>query len=330
MNNNGEIAANLFDNGSQYRTALYHNGVLQDISAQVYPVGGINDAGQIATSAGFFDATGFHTQAALYNIHTGQTQIVGPSNAFSTGNYVNQNGDVIGLVAAQNTPQQTAYAALFRNGQTTQLSKVALLPLVDEPLAINNYDQVVGRVIATDGTNTHAVLYSNGASYDLGTLSGGHTAAATGINDSGAIVGYSDGTGIRDYHPFLYQNGKMQDLGTFGGPSGSANGINSAGVVTGEADVQTDPNGRIDSVPFVYSGGVMRNLFDLIPDGASWNDGYGDAINDKGQIAGEAFHNGALHIFLATPVAVPEPAPVLTLALGVGLLALRRRRVRAV
>jgi len=119
LNNKGDVVAQLFDNVATARTALYSNGVLKDITAQVGNAGGINDSGQIATTTGVYNATGFTGQAALYNIHTGQTQIIGPANApASIAFAVNQNGVAIGQVAIQNKPFQSYYAALYRNGQT--------------------------------------------------------------------------------------------------------------------------------------------------------------------------------------------------------------------
>ena len=326
LNNHGDIVANIFDNSSRYTTALYSNGVLQNITAKSgIAVGNINDNGLIATSSG----TGASVQAALYNTHTETSQIIGPSTpATSVAEAVNQNGNAAGLVTLPNNSGE--YAALFRNGQTVAISPVAntgAIPYI--ATSINNQDQVVGRASTPTGDN-HPFLYSGGVSYDLGTLPGGHTAGATGINDRGTVIGYSeyDSAGGQS-HPFVYQNGKMQDLGTFGGPSGGASGINNAGVVVGTVGKQTTPNGLIQQVPFVYSDGVMRNLFDLIPNDGSWSVGFADAINDNGQIAGEAFHNGGLHIFLATPVATPEPGAWACFGVGAVVLGgLLRRRVR--
>ena len=68
---------------------------------------------------------------------------------------------------------------------------------------------------------------------DLGTLSGGSTSGATGINASGQIVGYSDTSG-QYLHAFLYSSGTMTDLGTLsGGFEQYGIGINASGQVVG-------------------------------------------------------------------------------------------------
>ena len=67
---------------------------------------------------------------------------------------------------------------------------------------------------------------------DLGTLPGGTSSIALGVNNSGQIVGWSSGT---TNHAFLYSAGSMQDLGALitGRSYSQATGINSNGQVVG-------------------------------------------------------------------------------------------------
>ena len=61
------------------------------------------------------------------------------------------------------------------------------------------------------------------------------------------------------YHAFLY-DGTLRDLGTLGGSYSNARAVKSAGQVVG------DSNGAA----FLYSGGVMRRLIDLLPAASGW------------------------------------------------------------
>ncbi len=82
---------------------------------------------------------------------------------------------------------------------------------------INSAGDVVGEsdAIAPNGAFfTHAFLYRNGTTADLGTLATdptqGHSAAAA-INDLGVVVGWAENDN-RDRRAFVYKDGRMQDL----------------------------------------------------------------------------------------------------------------------
>src|SRR5690242_10348022 len=81
---------------------------------------------------------------------------------------------------------------------------------------VNHSGQVIGFSGMPDGT-THAILWLNGNSSDLGTL-GGPNSYGEAINDNGQVAGVSD-TLNYDQHAFLWQSGTMADLGTLGGSS---------------------------------------------------------------------------------------------------------------
>ncbi len=90
------------------------------------------------------------------------------------------------------------------------------------PTAINASGAVAGYGSFTDsqdGDQTHAVLYANGQTIDLGTLPGGDHSEAAGINAAGQVVGDSTLSGGLT-HAFLYSGGQMTDLGVLpgGGP----------------------------------------------------------------------------------------------------------------
>ena len=105
----------------------------------------------------------------------------------------------------------------------------------------------------------------------------------------------------------------MTDLGTLGGDSFAA-GLNGVGYVVG----------RSDDRAFLWRGGAMADLNDLLPAGSGWELYYATGINDSGQITGGAVMNGRGQAFLMTPV--PEPGTFAVLSLALLALARRRRR----
>jgi probable HAF family extracellular repeat protein len=78
---------------------------------------------------------------------------------------------------------------------------------------------------------------------DLGTLPGGDSSVAFGINNRGQVVGSSTAASgeFRD-HAFVWENGKMTDLGTLPGAGDSvAFDINDRGQVVGWSTLASDP-----------------------------------------------------------------------------------------
>lgn len=168
-----------------------------------------------------------------------------------------------------------------------------------EAVAINASGDAVGDSQLGNGL-THATLWSNGQIIDLGTLPGGATSYATGINDAGQITGWSDtlqpGTSFpRPDHAFIYENGQMTDLGNISATGQFANfsvgsAINAAGEVTGWSVTDS-----FETHAFLYSGGSMTDLGTL-----GGSESRGRAINAAGAVVGWSFvpNAAAAHAFL--------------------------------
>jgi probable HAF family extracellular repeat protein len=167
-----------------------------------------------------------------------------------------------------------------------------LLPLIagsaTSPSGINGQGLAVG---ASGYLNeTSAVLWTNGAPLDLGTL-GGKGSAATGINASGEVAGYSTlPSGVTEAFVWSEATG-MQGLGFFsGGDLSYAEAINRFGHVVGYS------TGNAGNYGFIWSKTTgMKSLGKFaggVTSGAS-------AINDLGQVAGYAdCGNGCGHAVL--------------------------------
>jgi probable HAF family extracellular repeat protein len=101
----------------------------------------------------------------------------------------------------------------------------------------------------------------------------------------------------------------MTDLGTLGGSLSYAFGINASGQVLGESYTTGNANEHV----FLYSGGVMTDLNDLIPGGSGVTIEVhfeeGEAINNQGQIAALGLtSSGQEHAMLLAPRSVPPPS----------------------
>ena len=127
---------------------------------------------------------------------------------------------------------------------------------------------------------------------DLGTLPGGNFSQATFISNSGLLTGIStvaDGT----QHAVAWSRGSIFDFGSpLGGPNSGAFGVNSAGLISGQAEtLESDPNNEnfcdyftgLQCRPFVWQNGAIKQLALL-----GGNNGTASPPNSRGQIPGIA------------------------------------------
>lgn len=197
---------------------------------------GINDHGLIAvalTDGSIGD--GFTVQGSTVTKLPG---LPGGGGSFGSTNSnpiaVNNNNLIVGSAVNK---AGNEVAAKWQNGKITSLGG---LPgsSTTQAIAVNNNGLAVGFSISATDFNEHAVEFVNGKVTDLKVP--GETindASAKSVNDSGVIVG-GDGNG----HAFAFANGTSVDLNTLI-PAGSgvtltiANGINSNGVIVGDATI---------------------------------------------------------------------------------------------
>jgi probable HAF family extracellular repeat protein len=302
INNLGQVSGYSigFDGpANHYHAWLYSNGALTRLGTLGGPQSqafGVNDSGQvIGTST---TATSGLTRAFLYT--NGSMQDLGDlggGQTFASG--VNNSGQVVGYSfdSSFNT-----HAFLYDSGGLHDLGTFG--GNSSRANAINNFGQAVGFATYPSGRGP-AFLY-DGSLHDLGTLGGGNGSTGLGINDHGQVVGISGVAGESNTHAFLYSDGVMSDLGTLAGStSPTPYSINNLGEVVGYADFRNGYRA------FLYSGGNLYNLNDLIDPSLGVTIAQAQGINDSGQIATWGWVGGSasqIHAYLLTPT--PEPGAV--------------------
>ena len=149
-------------------------------------------------------------------------------------------------------------------------------------------------------TYSHAILWENGHSIDLGSLGGVMNNLAHGVNESGDVVGESDTTGDATTHAFLWSHAKkkMEDLIPADGDVFSVGiGLNNSREAVG---LSGDASGNIRAI--LWRKGLPVDLNTLVPGNSSLYLLTSCSINDGGQIIGIAVDSdGNVHGYLATP-----------------------------
>jgi probable HAF family extracellular repeat protein len=165
------------------------------------------------------------------------------------------------------------------------------------PVAVNSSGMVAGFIL-TEGFDFHPFLWQNGKMRDLGTL-GGADALATGLNDRGQVVGISY-TADNYLHAFLWKNGKMQDLSPGAEEYNAAYGINNRGQVAGWALTDRD-----ELHATLWNDGKLKDLGALPGDGFSFAAG----VNNNGEAVGTSLGRTARPFISRNDSLQPVPAP---------------------
>lgn len=137
---------------------------------------------------------------------------------------------------------------------------------------------------------------------------GARDTQAIGMNKSGTLIGVSyDGYGTS----ILYGNARIytpsggpRALATLDGTSGAPLGINDQGQIVGQSPIPGDWHTHA----FISDGAHATDLNELIATGTGLTLINATAINDRGQIVGQAIDASfKVHEYLLTPTPVPEP-----------------------
>lgn len=177
-----------------------------------------------------------------------------------------------------------------------------ILGLDVAPRGINTKGQVVGDVNGGTGSGVAFKTNVTGTVIKLGKLWGDKSSAATAINDSGVVVGYSTSNAGVARAFITNAFGLLVNLNSRAPAGYTANkavAINNASTVIGNGQTAMG-----QASPFVYASGKLTLLSaDSSLSAAGWTMAEVKALNNKGQIAGEAISNsdGYRHIVVLTP-----------------------------
>ncbi len=181
-------------------------------------------------------------------------------------------------------------------------------PAGGDALDINNQGAVTGWMGEGFVNGDEAFIWHDGQVTPLGHVPDGYFSAGQAINESGDVAGYAftgefPNTTTRTV---LWERGEIVDIGLLPGFERSgAFDINDLGQIVGRAWC-VDGNPNIEAA-FIWQNGTMTDLNDLITDSGDVHDTAAHAINNQGQITGQADFGvfGDVVAFLLTPIHPP-------------------------
>jgi probable HAF family extracellular repeat protein len=289
INDLGQVVGYYRDDAGAMRAFLYSDGAMIDLGT----LGGgeayardINNLGQVVGEA--TNAEG-HWRAFLWDSVDGMRDLGTLGGVTSSAYAINEFGQIAGYA----DDGAALHAFLYSAGVMASLGTLDFYQ--SGVFDINDYGQMSGVVVPFTG-EPHAVVLDGGAVVDLGSAIAGGS-QGWNINNLGMVTGYAWGSGA--YRSFLYGADRIVDLGTLAGFRDTyVYGLNDAGQIVGAA---TNTMTSV-SHAFLYSGGVMIDLNDLVAPESGWE--YltaAFAINNAGQITGYGLINGQFVGFLLTP-----------------------------
>lgn len=248
---------------------------------------------------------------ALFDARLNQTVILGslggvPAAGFTgEATAINNGGTIVGYSYRDAV---TRRAFVWRESRMTELASLGGYSVAT---AINDSGTIVGFASDTFNGRAVAVVWMNGAIYNIDPFAGGESYAQD-VNAQNEVVGQGLKADQMAFHAFLWRNGKAMDLGTLpSGRNSHARAINNRSQVVGWADVvqeqiETNSSGQsftnfvYDRRGFLYENGAMKDLNTLV-EASGWNLNWPSDINNSGEIVGYGEVGGRFRAFLLSP-----------------------------
>lgn len=248
---------------------------------------------------------------------------LGGTNGYASG--VNEHGDVVGWAEttvqdSTCTPPQVFQFEAVKYGRDGEPLVLAPLPGDQDSAAtaLNDAGDVVG--ISGECNNAvgalsakHVILWHNGKPNEVRTFGGSGWNTPTDINERGDIVGFANmppdiaADGSLEFNPvaFIWTKEKgTQEIPPLAGDTNSiAYAINNRGQVVGQSF-----GGPEGSRAFVWENGTATDLNAVASGDAGLYLIYAEAINDRGDISGQACTFVASACVLPASPSSPTPA----------------------
>jgi probable HAF family extracellular repeat protein len=255
----------------------------------VYHGGGMSDSGTVVgeTMAGDAGAPSATEWIDGRRIPLPLTAGIASATALS----INRRGEIAGYGSSGSGTT----ALLWCGGKPIELSP------------LHGFSSSIGNAISADGTvagyssdlaktgqqwwavRTHACLWRDGKTIDLGVPPGCVLSRAYAMNDRGQVVGWAL-TKSNKMRACLWENGVARDLGVWGdGTVSTADGINNSGQIACDSD---DSRGGLHSL--IWQGGQWTEM--KMPPPYTWSKPKG--INDYGEVLGDV--PGGIYVWDAT------------------------------
>ena len=234
---------------------------------------------------------GTETRAFLWqNGHMQDLKTLGGPDAWAT--FISERGEVAGYSYTNSTPNTTGVPTQDPFLWTQQDGMIDLGTLggtVGSPVGLNNRGQVIGQSKLAGDQFADPFLWDGQKMVDMFTNGiGGNFEIANAINDAGEIVGGAAFPN-RMSDAALWRHGVITDLGTLPGDCFSqAFALNSRGQVVG-GSVSCDGN---TIRAFLWQNGEIVDLNTLVAPDSGFLLVETNAINDRGEIAGNALPSG--------------------------------------
>lgn len=290
LNDSGEVVGFFYTDTWQKRAFLYSDGAMIDLGTLGGDEASAKDVNNFGQVVGQSKTASGEWHAFLWDTVDGMQDLGTLGGTSSIANAISDAGQVVG---SSNTGTSTQ-AFVYSDGIMQDVGTLDFL--YSEATDVNDLGVVVGTLLV-DGSNPDPLIYDDG---DLGALGSPLLSAnrAWAINNAGLIVGHSwEGT---DYRSFLHVCDTTVDLGALAGfPKTSAWGVNDAGQIVGSLNAENSTLFH----GFLYTGGQLRNLNDLLVEGHDWEYlAVAFAVNSSGQITGYGRINGQFRGYLLTPI----------------------------